>query len=79
MADPTRCDAECRADEPTGEQRHGEYMLNSYFSANCNAARYNRTSEVLLLVIVGTLVAFSGARAGRREELRHLAPEPALI
>jgi len=64
---------------PPANSETGRYFFNSYFTSNCNAARYNRTSEVLLLVIVGTLVGLAGVRAGRREDLGRRSLEPALV
>ena len=65
--------------KPPANSDTGRYFFSSYFTANCNAARYNRTSEVLLLVIVGTLVGLAGVRAGRREDLDRPALMPALV
>ena len=64
---------------PPANSDTGGYLFSSYFTANCNAARYNRSSEVLLLVILGALVGFSGLRAERREELDRRTPELALV
>lgn len=59
---------------PPANSDMGGYLFSSYFTANCNAARYNRSSQVLLLVIVGALVGLAGIRAERREDLGRLSP-----
>lgn len=55
------------------------YLFSSYFTANCSAARYNRASEVLLLLILGTLTGLSGVRAGRLERFSRQSLEPAIV
>lgn len=51
---------------PPSNADGGQYLFDSFFTGNCNAARYNRSSQVLLFVILGGLLGLSAARARRQ-------------